>query len=193
MTKIGYLGPSGSLSESICFELYANSTPAKFEYHLFEHLSHLLEALCQKKIDLAVMPVWNSKLGYLRNHFTQEVFWDKIQATSHLKVLQEKTVMMPFLLLGLPKATLDEIAHIHLNEYSHKLCQTFLDAHAHWKIHTHASSSKAAQTIQKLNDSQHAAIATLDAARQYGLTAFKTPLFEAGDEPLMRFIAISSV
>jgi len=175
--KIGYLGPVGSFSEEACFELWPQSP--ENTYQLFPSLEAIYQALVNQKIDIAVMPTWNSSLGLLNNVQNQPYF-SHLENNLNVHCLSFLEKSLNFCLLVHLGASLEMIKTLHINPYAKTIAKQWLSNYPNLEIITHNSSSEAADAAQKMGP-QHGALAGAQAAKIYGL------------EVLLKNIAISTM
>ena len=189
---IGYLGPHGSFSESVAHRLIGQPPFAGCEFVLSPSLSELMSMIESGVIHVAVFPIRNSKGGLLKSP-DGRIFMERLAHEGrHLKWIGERFLPLEFCLLGTQTAWIEAISRVHTNEYTKILCAEYLALHPSWHVRPHASSSKAAERVSTLNQHNHAALASKDAARQYNLQIIDGQVTQPGQEPVMHFIYIAN-
>ncbi len=189
-TKIGYLGPAGSFSQAVCGHLYPQENYPDWQFFQYADLSLLIEAIAKGDLSLAVLPTQNSKSGVLVDKQEHEFLGALVSELNNLVIYAEEFWVLNFLLLGHNNGRIEQIKIIHLNPYAQEQCQEYLMKHVDWEIHKHNSSAAAAKAAKVSGNPSHAAIASVDAAREYDLKILDQELFQPGDEPIMHFLVL---
>lgn len=96
LVVVGYLGPSGSYSESACHLLYPVEKYPAWEFHQFTNLTELINAIEHNKISIAIMPVENSKNGLLKDPQGQEFFTRIAMMKTRVSIIGEKFLPLNF-------------------------------------------------------------------------------------------------
>lgn len=188
---LGYLGPAGTYSHAVRKQLYPKSKYPTLQFQQYLSLSDLMRALENIEIALAIIPVENSKTGLLQDNDGHEFFAKLVTSKSNLYIIAEKFWPLKLLLLGQKGCIIEKVKMIHVNPYTKKQCQAYLSKYLNWQISNHNSSSEAAKVIKESNDPTHAAIASKDAAREYGLEVLDE-LFKQNEVPIMHFLVLGN-
>jgi prephenate dehydratase len=190
--KIGYLGPTGSFSESAAQEFFAGQS---YEYVTYDSLEQLQEAFFKKEIDIIVMPIFNSKEGVLKsaakNREFMGIFYDEICKNTPCNIVGEKFFEMKFCLLAKAGVKKENILHINVNPYGEGLCKSYLLKHPQWQIIKFPSTSAAARDLLT-QDNSYAALAPKIAAEIYGLQILEDEILSQHDIPIMNFLVLSN-
>jgi prephenate dehydratase len=188
---IGYLGPSGSFSQTVCFKLYPPKDNPDNRYIEFPSLNSLFEAIHGGALNLAVLPIRNSKGGPLKDNTGRELISQLLLPDAHLFIVGDDFLPLKFCLLGKAESTVEDIKIVHTNEYAEQQCRPYFSAHPFWSVEKHKSSSEAARVVSEAKDKEHAALASEQAAREYKLVFLQKSIF--GDEkecPIMHFLVL---
>lgn len=170
--QIAHLGPSGTYGETATLA-YITVHQLDAELCPYPTIPQALEALDQKQVDLAVVPVENSLEGSVNT--TLDSLW---RATADLQVQQALILSIEHQLVSLAK----DFSQIH-QVYSHPQalgqCQWWLDRHLPkaQRISTNSTTEILAHLEEMPNA---AAISPPRAAQIYGLPILAGPI---GDQP----------
>lgn len=125
-----------------------------------------VEEVKQGKADYAVLPIENSTSGSINE------VWDLLMEYDNY-VVAEVLLPVRHCLLGLPNATLDDIAVVYSHPQGLLQCSHFLEEHKEWKQIAKSNTAVAAKQVLEEQDITHAAIASREAAELYGLQVLK--------------------
>jgi len=183
--KISYLGPQGSFSEKAYRKMWPDQTG--HEITLAQDLLHLLQSLIAGEIDVAVMPLWNSSGGFLKDRDTHKSYLQTMfDAKCCYRIVSEYFLPQDYCLMAV-SGNGDDVQCLHVNPYAEKQCEAFI-AGKGWKIITHDSSSAAAKAAQE-NGAGHAALASHGAATTYELQIMVPDVIEP---PYMHFVSLTT-
>ncbi|MDO8954150.1 MAG: prephenate dehydratase domain-containing protein [Gammaproteobacteria bacterium] len=190
--NIGYLGPSGSFSEAVTFDIYPKDENQACSYIAHPTINDLIQATIDGSVTRAILPIHNSKSGLLKDRHGIELMSYINDPANKILVITEKLWPLKFCLLGSEGSCIEEIKVVHTNDYAEQLCKDYFAKHSNWKVEKHASSSEAARFVSELKSCSHAALASIDAAKEYKLHCLNNQLFESeSDWPIMRFLVIA--
>lgn len=191
INTLGYLGPSGSFSESVALELRSHPVFSNFEFIMSPSLTELFEQIVLGNITTAVFPIKNSKGGLLKAP-DGETFLAKLSNPAvQLKWVGEKLLPLKFCLASVGDSSVEKISRIHMNEYSQTLCAEYLVKYPCWIPVIHPSSSMAAQEVARLQRADEAALSSAEAVKKYSLQIIERQLVKPGTEPVMHFVYIT--
>ncbi len=158
--KIGYLGPKSSFTHQA-----AQKVAPDAELIAFPSIPKCLQAAEQKQVDFAVVPVENSLEGSV--HATIDHLFHK----SGLTVVREIILPIKQQLLTAPSTTTQEIHKIMSHPQALAQCQAYLEKHfPEALIEAVSSTTYAAEYVSRHPEEKIAAIASVQAAKQYDLT-----------------------
>ncbi|MFD8215977.1 prephenate dehydratase [Streptomyces sp. NPDC059697] len=177
MTTAAYQGEPGSNSATAARALYPEGD--ELACTSFEQA---LDAVTLGAADVAVIPVDNSAAGRVADvhHLLPE---------SGLFIVAEYFLAIRFDLLGVPGATLDQVACVRSHVHALGQCRKVL-REGGWRTLVSDDTAGAAREVAELGDPRHAALAPPAAARLYGLDVLRT---EVEDDPdnTTRFVVLS--
>jgi prephenate dehydratase len=169
---IAHLGPSGTYAETATL-LYVESTGLEAQLCPYTTIPQAIEALEQKQVDLAVVPVENSLEGSVNT--TLDTLWRSDQA---LQIQQALVLSIEHQLITLA-SNFNQIHQVFSHPQALGQCQWWLDGHlpAAQRISTNSTTEILAQLGSMPNAS---AISSSRAAQIYGLPVLAGPI---GDQP----------
>ena len=94
-------------------------------------------------------------------------------------------------LLGLPGTDLDKVTTVYSHPQGLMQCEEFLSGHKEWQQISQVNTAVAAKKILEDNDCTHVAIASEDAAEEYGLEVLKRKINDL-DNNTTRFVIITN-
>ncbi|MGC9291421.1 MAG: prephenate dehydratase [Acidobacteriaceae bacterium] len=121
----------------------------------------VFRALLLSQADVAVVPIENSLVGPVVE------FYDLL-FEHDVWITQEKLVRIRHNLIARPGSSLGQITHVLSHPVALSQCRKFLDAHPQIEAVAHYDTAGSVRTILQADDPSHAAIASAQAAEQYG-------------------------
>lgn len=121
----------------------------------------VFRALLLSQADVAVVPIENSLVGPVVE------FYDLL-FEHDVWITQEKLVRIRHNLIARPGSSLGQITHVLSHPVALCQCRKFLDAHPQIEAVAHYDTAGSVRTILQAGDPSHAAIASAQAAEQYG-------------------------
>lgn len=176
---ISYPGVVGSFSQQAAQSFFGDSG----EYLGFSSWEEAAQAVLEKKVDYGVFPIENSSAGIVP--LTYE-FLDKYP----LHIVGERRLKVVHHLLGLPKGTLSGIQEIHSHPQAIAQCHNFLSAHPDYRLMPSQNTAVSAQYVARTGNPALAAIASRQAAKEYGLTILQENI-HSNHTNTTRFVALS--
>jgi chorismate mutase/prephenate dehydratase len=155
VTKVAYLGPVGTYSHEAAFSVF----PCDAELIPKASIDSIIEDVNADRVDLGVVPVENSTEGMINQTLD-------LMVSSRLFVIKE--ILLPVRHCLLSKTDMGNIRKVYSHPQPFAQCRLWLKKNLpDAKIIDTASTSEAAQIASSEENS--AAIASLNAARIYGL------------------------
>lgn len=143
-----------------------------------------MEVLSVGKADYAVLPIENSTAGIV-----SEVY-DLLQEFNNY-IVAEEYVKIEHALLGIKGTDLEKVNAVYSHPQGLMQCQKFLEQHRDWMQYGEKNTAICAKKIVEDGDPTHVAIASVDAARIYGLEVLKEKI-NTQDNNTTRFVIVSN-
>ena len=116
--------------------------------------------------DYAVIPIENSTAGAVSDVYDLLAFYDNY-------IVGEVYLRVEHALLGLPEAQLSDIQVVYSHPQGLMQCAQYLGSNPQWKQVSVSNTAVAAKKVKDEGDIHHAAIASVAAAKLYGLKVLK--------------------
>lgn len=155
---IGFLGLRGSFSHIAACEAFGEDASLK-NYDAFEDM---FEALRRGEIGRAILPAENTETGSI----TAVV---DLLAKYGYFIVAERLLKVEHSLLGLPDAKLEDIEMVCSHPEPIAQCSRFLHTHPLISAYPALSTAQAAMSVSELKNKTVGCIASLQAAKEYGL------------------------
>jgi chorismate mutase/prephenate dehydratase len=168
----------GSFSEEALIRCFGENAPRR-AYAEFEDV---FAALARGEISRGVLPIENSStgaIGPVYDLLRQSGF--VITAETYVRVNQH--------LLGLPGATVGDVAEVYSHSQGLEQCGDFLRHHPEWLLTPQRNTAASAKFVADSGRKDRAAIAGSRAARIYGLDII-VPCINTRKNNYTRFIAV---
>lgn len=175
--KIAFQGMKGAFSDLACHAVYPDmeTVPcATFE--------DAFNAVREGLTDLAMIPIDNTLAGRVADVH-------HLMPKGDLFIIGEHFLPIRHHLLGVKGATKENLKHVHSHIHAIPQCRKMI-ARLNLKAHVHADTAGAAEEIARMNDPEHAAIASELAAKIYGLQILEEGIQDA-DHNTTRFVILS--
>lgn len=156
--KVAYQGEPGAYSERAVRSLFPDAQPMPCE-----DVRLVFSRATSGEADFGVVPLENSQAGSVNE--TYELLWH----TSLLRIVGEQIVRVDHALLGVAGARLEEIRRARSHWQALAQCDEFLRSMRIEPVPVHDTAG-AARLIAESGARDEAAIASVDAARVFGLT-----------------------
>lgn len=156
--KIGYQGVKGSFSEEAMIK-YFGENHTTTDYEEFEDV---FVALKNNKIDYGILPIENSSTGAITTVYDLLVEYG-------LYIVGEECIKIDQNLIGIKGSKLEDIKEIYSHPQGFEQSSEFLSKQNNLKLIPFHNTAISAKYISELNDKSKAAIASLRAAKIYGL------------------------
>jgi len=116
--------------------------------------------------DYAVLPIENSTAGTVSDVYDLLGFYDNY-------IVGEVYLKVEHALLGLPEAELSDVRVVYSHPQGLMQCAQFLSSHADWQQRSVNNTALSAKLVKESGDIHQASIASIAAARLYGLKVLK--------------------
>ncbi len=161
--KIGCQGVPGAFSEEALAKHFQGY---QYETVYSSTFEGVLKNIEDDVIDYGVLPIENSSAGSIVD------VYDLIRK-HHCYIVGEETLSVTHNLLGLPGANLADIDTVYSHPQGFSQSKTFLDQHPDWSLRPYHNTAISAQYVKESNNKHKAAIASMRAAKIYGLEPIK--------------------
>lgn len=143
-----------------------------------------MEAVKHGEADYAVLPIENSTAGIVSD------VYDLLQEYNNF-IVAETYVKVEHALLGLPGASVSDIKQVYSHAQALMQCRSFLNAHQEWQTSEMINTAVSAKKVMEDGDKSQAAIASVEAAKLYGLDILQEKI-NTDDNNTTRFVIISN-
>lgn len=143
-----------------------------------------MEAVKHGEADYAVLPIENSTAGIVSD------VYDLLQEYNNY-IVAETYVKVEHALLGLPGASVSDIKSVYSHAQALMQCRSFLNAHQEWQTSEMINTAVSAKKVMEDGDKSQAAIASIEAAKLYGLDILQEKI-NTDDNNTTRFVIISN-
>jgi prephenate dehydratase len=175
---VGYPGPAGSHSGAAANAI----APDRTELVALSSFTAVIEATASAEITLGVLPIESSLIGPIAE--THDLLY-----RAPLSIVREVTLPIRHSVLGLPGATLEKVTSVWSHPAAFDQCRELF---SDWSVKCvpAATTADAARHVSETGDPAHVAIASTEAADEYGLTVIAD---DVGDSPgaFTRFVAVA--
>lgn len=142
-----------------------------------------MEELTSGHADYAVFPIENSTAGMVGDVYDLLVEYDNY-------IVAETAITINHALLGIPGSKIEDIETVYSHPQALMQCSEFLEKHKEWNRISTTNTALSAKQVIELGDKKNAAIASVTAAKLYGLDVLKEHL-NVSDQNMTRFIVVS--
>ncbi len=178
--RIAYQGEPGAFSEKAVFQYFGENAWA-VPYATFRDV---FEAVVRRRVHYGVIPIENSLTGSIHENYDLLLEYD-------VAIVGELKLRIIHNLIAHEGVTLEDIRHVYVHPQAMAQCQSFLSAHPQWEIHHVYDTAGAVKLIRENELRDAAAIASLDAAKRFGMAVLKESI-ESDPRNYTRFLVISS-
>ncbi len=182
--RVGYQGVPACYSDLTITKIFATREVARLERIGFRSFTAAIEALEAGEIHYALLPIENTIAGTIN-----EVY--DLLARRPITIVGEEVWPVEHCLVGRPGATLHDVKVIRSHPVALQQCQRFLDSLVGCVVESYHDTAGAAQSIGREGDATVAAIASEEAAQQYGLSVLRRDIADQSVN-LTRFLLIST-
>lgn len=143
-----------------------------------------MEAVKRGEADYAVLPIENSTAGIVSD------VYDLLQEYNNY-IVAETYVKVEHALLGIPDAKVSDIRTVYSHPQALMQCRQYLNENRNWEQVEQTNTALAARKVALDNDKSQAAIASVEAAKTYGLSVLKEQI-NTEDNNTTRFVIVSN-
>jgi prephenate dehydratase len=175
---VGYPGPVGSHSGAAAAVL----VPDAAEVIGLPSFTAVVEAASSSEVTLGVLPIESSLMGPIAE--THDLLYE-----APLSIVREASLPIRHCVLGLPGATLESATTFRSHPAAFDQCRELLSG-LHLRCIPAATTADAAREVAETGDAAQLAIASPEAAAEYGLQVLAD---DVGDPPgaFTRFVALA--
>ncbi|MGI5849431.1 MAG: prephenate dehydratase [Christensenellales bacterium] len=177
--RVGYLGIRGSFSHIAAEETFGQQSVQK-NYDTFEAI---FEGIKNGEIGNAIVPAENTETGSITAVID-------LLAKYGYYIVAEKLLKVSHSLLGVRGANISGIKKIYSHPEPLAQCRTFLNTHPEFEAHPSLSTAQAAITVAEQGDPSVGCIASVLAAKIYGLDVLQEDI-QNNNNNYTRFVVIS--
>jgi prephenate dehydratase len=175
---VGYPGPPGSHSGAAAAVLM----PEGSRTVALSSFTAVIDAAAATEVTLGVLPIESSLIGPIAE--THDLLYQ-----APLSIVREATLPIRHSVLGLPGASLEKVSSVWSHPAAFDQCR---DLFRDWNVKCvpAATTADAARHVSETGNPAHVAIASTEAADEYGLTVIAD---DVGDRPgaFTRFVALA--
>lgn len=121
-----------------------------------------MEEVAGGRADYAVLPIENSTAGIVADIYD-------LLTEYRLHIIGEQIIRVEHVLLGMPKASTEDITHVCSHPQGLAQCSKYLEEHPSWKKEEVENTAGAAKKVCEEGDITQAAIASRQAGEVFGL------------------------
>lgn len=175
---VGYPGPAGSHTGAAAAVL----VPDAVEVIGLPSFTAVVDAAVSAEISLGVLPIESSLMGPIAE--THDLLYE-----APLSIIREASLPIRHCVLGVPGSTLDGATTLRSHPAAFDQCRELLSG-LHLRCIPAATTADAAREVAEAGDAAQLAIASLEAAEEYGLQVVAD---DVGDPPgaFTRFVALA--
>ena len=175
---IAYPGTAGSFSHGAAMTAFPEG-----ECVGYDTFPEAAQAVTEGRADYALLPVENSFAGAVLPTYA-------LLEQLPLHIVGETMKAVRHHLLGLPGAKLEDIRHIASHPQAIAQCDAFLQTLKDAQIVPSANTAISAREVAQLGDKTRAAIASIEAAKEYGLVPLAENI-QTSEHNTTRFFILS--
>jgi prephenate dehydratase len=177
--RIGFQGEAGAFSEAATLELFGSVRTVGFA-----SFDELVEAVDSGAVDAGLIPCENTIYGSIARTY------DLLTTYRSVKIVDETTYAITQALIGMPDASVADLASVASHPVALEQCRAFLTAHPELAVRTVADTAGSVREMMERGDRTAAAIGPAPAAATYGA---KVLIANVQDdvENVTRFFAIA--
>lgn len=181
MKKVGYQGSHGTFSEIAAIKYFQDE---EIERIGFANFKDIINAVVNKEIDYAVLPVENTTTGIISRAY--DLFKDNdIYAVGEINIpIREDLIVIP-------GTKIEEIEEVYSHPEALSQCQTFFDEHPSIKALSYQDTAKSVEYVKECNDKSKAALGSWLAREYYGLESLLSEIQDSNVN-MTRFLIITN-
>jgi len=178
-SKVGFPGVRGSFSEEALLKFFGEDSDS-ISYDGFEDVFKAIET---GEIEYGMLPIENSSTGAISD------VYDLIQKYGFY-IVGEESIKIDQHLIGIEGAKLSEIKEVYSHAQGISQSSEFLKQYEKWALIPFINTATSAKLVRDLGDKSKAAIASMRAAKIYGLEIIKEGINDQKNNST-RFVVIS--
>jgi prephenate dehydratase len=178
MKKIGFQGEKGAYSELAAFNCFGPGI-ATVPFREFAGVFH---AVMTRKVDVGIIPIENSLAGSIHQNYD-------LMLEHEVKIIGEFKQRVNHHLLAPHGVKLGQIRRVYSHPQALAQCQNFFRTHKNIEPVSYFDTAGSARHIATLGDPAAAAIASIQAAKEYNLKAIQSSI-EDSEENSTRFLLL---
>ena len=178
--RIAIQGEPGSFSHEAALRLVPDGVIAPYSLS-----AEVFQALANRDVDAAVIPIENSLAGSVSEHFD-------LLLTHHVKVDRETLLRIRHNLIGISGASVADIDRVFSHPVALAQCRRFLAEHPRMEAYSFYDTAGSVKQLVELRDHHAAAIASAAAAEYYGAQILQSDI-EDNPENYTRFFLVRRV
>ena len=176
--RIAIQGEPGSFSHEAALKLVDDAVIAPFSLS-----ADVFQALANREVEAAVIPIENSLAGSVSEHFD-------LLLTHDVKVDRETLLRIRHNLIGISGSTIGDIDRVFSHPVALAQCRRFLADHPKMEAYSFYDTAGSVKQMVELRDHHAAAIASAAAAEYYGAEILKADI-EDNPENYTRFFLVT--
>lgn len=176
--RIVYQGVEGAYAHEAVVKYFGEDADC---YHV-ESWRDAMEEVRAGRADYAVLPIENSTAGAITQVHDLLIEYDNY-------IVAETDIKVEHALLGLSNADINNITTVYSHPQALMQCSKYLEEHRQWKQISCPNTALSAKKVFDEGDTRQAAIASLQAAKLYGLKVLKEKINYA-DINTTRFVIV---
>ena len=178
--KVVYQGLEGAYAHDAACQFFGEDADM---YHAASW-KEAMEDVKNGKADYAVLPIENSTAGPILQVYDLLIEYDNY-------IVGETYVKVEHALLGVPGTKEEDIKVVYSHPQSLMQCERFLERHKSWRQISLSNNAVSAKKVRDENDKTQAAIASVRAAKIYGLDILREKI-NSSDVNTTRFVIIGN-
>lgn len=178
--RVVFQGVDGAYSQIAMKSYFGDGIES---YHV-DTFRDTMEEIKHHRADFAVLPIENSSAGIVNDNYDLLVEYDNIIAGEEILKINQA-------LLGLKGSKIEDIKTVYSHPQGLMQSAKFLEEHRDWQQISTKNTALSALKILKENDMTQAAIASVEAAKYYGLDVLN-PCISFSDKNSTRFIIVTN-
>jgi 3-deoxy-7-phosphoheptulonate synthase len=178
--SVGFQGERGAFSEK-ALQAYFPEGAVGMPLPEFRDV---FEAVLTGKVAFGIVPVENTLTGSIHQNY------DLLLQYPDLRIVGEKIIRILHHLIGLPSSSLEGIRRVYSHPQALSQCALYLERFPAWEKIPFYDTAGAVAFIAREGRPEAAAIASLEAARAYGLKVLKEGI-ETNSQNYTRFVIIA--
>lgn len=176
--RIAIQGEPGSFSHEAALKLVQDAVIAPFSLS-----ADVFQALANRDVEAAVIPIENSLAGSVSEHFD-------LLLAHNVKVDRETLLRIRHNLIGISGSTIGDIDRVFSHPVALAQCRRFLADHPKMEAYSFYDTAGSVKQMVELRDHHAAAIASTAAAEYYGAEVLKADI-EDNPENYTRFFLVT--